>query len=204
MAGKVAIPKSEFKKRWAALQQKMAEADIDVLIAHGDEADPSMVRYLADYWPLFETGGGRILVHAGDHHLREAKKVLLTFAAARINPEPQGIDFAIENTRVGYGLFGCAYGKMRVPPLQPPFLRVFAHVGNIPAAHLGGDFGLEVVDAHAALPVVAIELELARFGPGLLALVGKDRAVLGRSRDLHLRQREHIGLEGDARRLGLC
>jgi len=57
MAGKVAIPKSEFKKRWAALQQKMAEADIDVLIAHGDEADPSMVRYLADYWPLFETGG---------------------------------------------------------------------------------------------------------------------------------------------------
>ena len=35
----------------------MAEADIDVLIAHGDEADPSNVRYLSDYWPLFETGG---------------------------------------------------------------------------------------------------------------------------------------------------
>lgn len=57
MAGKFSIPKSEFKKRWATLQEKMAEADIDVLIAHGDEADPSMVRYLADYWPLFETGG---------------------------------------------------------------------------------------------------------------------------------------------------
>ncbi|HQK94467.1 MAG TPA: Xaa-Pro peptidase family protein [Armatimonadota bacterium] len=57
MAGKFAIPKSEFRKRWAALQQKMAEADIDVLIAHGDEADPSNVRYLSDYWPLFETGG---------------------------------------------------------------------------------------------------------------------------------------------------
>ena len=51
------IPKSEFRKRWATLQQKMAEADIDVLIAHGDEADPSNVRYLSDYWPLFETGG---------------------------------------------------------------------------------------------------------------------------------------------------
>jgi len=51
------IPKSEFQQRWATLQQKMAEQDLDVLIAHGDEADPSMVRYLSDYWPLFETGG---------------------------------------------------------------------------------------------------------------------------------------------------
>lgn len=51
------IPKSEFQQRWATLQQKMAEADIDVLIAHGDEADPSMIRYLSDYWPLFETAG---------------------------------------------------------------------------------------------------------------------------------------------------
>ena len=51
------IPKSEFQQRWKTLQQKMAQADLDVLIAHGDEADPSMVRYLSDYWPLFETGG---------------------------------------------------------------------------------------------------------------------------------------------------
>lgn len=57
MAGKFSIPASEFKHRWATLQQKMAAANIDVLIAHGDEADPSNVRYLSDYWPLFETGG---------------------------------------------------------------------------------------------------------------------------------------------------
>ena len=57
MAGRFSIPKSEFQQRWATLQQKMAEADLDVLIAHGDEADPSNVRYLTDYWPLFETGG---------------------------------------------------------------------------------------------------------------------------------------------------
>jgi Xaa-Pro aminopeptidase len=57
MAGKFTIPKSEFQQRWATLQKKMAQADLDVLIAHGDEADPSMVRYLSDYWPLFETGG---------------------------------------------------------------------------------------------------------------------------------------------------
>ena len=57
MAGKFSIPKSEFQKRWATAQAKMAEMDLDVLIAHGDEADPSNVRYLSDYWPLFETGG---------------------------------------------------------------------------------------------------------------------------------------------------
>ena len=57
MAGKISIPASEFAQRWATLQTKMAEADLDLLIAHGDEADPSNVRYLSDYWPLFETGG---------------------------------------------------------------------------------------------------------------------------------------------------
>lgn len=57
MAGKFTIPQSEYQARWAAAQAKMAEMDLDVLIAHGDEADPSNVRYLSDYWPLFETGG---------------------------------------------------------------------------------------------------------------------------------------------------
>jgi len=57
MAGKFTIPQSEFETRWATLQKRMAAADLDILIAHGDEADPSNVRYLSDYWPLFETGG---------------------------------------------------------------------------------------------------------------------------------------------------
>lgn len=51
------LPKSEFVKRWATVQEKMAEMDLDVLITHGHEADPANVRYLSDYWPLFETGG---------------------------------------------------------------------------------------------------------------------------------------------------
>jgi len=57
MAKAPSIPRSEFAKRWAALQEKMAAADLDVVIAHGHEADPANVRYLSDYWPLFETGG---------------------------------------------------------------------------------------------------------------------------------------------------
>ena len=54
---KLAIPRNEFEKRWRSLQAKMAEHNLDVLIAHGHEADPANVRYLSDYWPLFETGG---------------------------------------------------------------------------------------------------------------------------------------------------
>lgn len=57
MARRPSIAKSEFERRWRALQEKMAEHKLDVLIAHGDEADPANVRYLSDYWPLFETGG---------------------------------------------------------------------------------------------------------------------------------------------------
>ncbi|NUP98759.1 MAG: aminopeptidase P family protein [Armatimonadetes bacterium] len=57
MARGMTIPRSEFQQRWRTLQQKMAEHDLDILITHGDEADPANVRYLSDYWPLFETGG---------------------------------------------------------------------------------------------------------------------------------------------------
>lgn len=81
MAGKFGIPKSEFQQRWATLQEKMAEHDLDVLIAHGDEADPSMVRYLSDYWPLFETGGVA-LGRSGDPVLLIGPETL-TFAQDR-------------------------------------------------------------------------------------------------------------------------
>jgi Xaa-Pro aminopeptidase len=57
MADTPRIPDSEFQQRWETLQQKMDEHDLDVVIAHGHEADPANVRYLSDYWPLFETGG---------------------------------------------------------------------------------------------------------------------------------------------------
>ncbi len=51
------IVQSEFEQRWRTLQDKMAAEDLDLVIAHGHEADPANVRYLSDYWPLFETGG---------------------------------------------------------------------------------------------------------------------------------------------------
>jgi Xaa-Pro aminopeptidase len=52
-----AIPQAEFEQRWSTVQEKMADRDLDVLVVHSHEADPGNVRYLSNYWPLFETGG---------------------------------------------------------------------------------------------------------------------------------------------------
>jgi Xaa-Pro aminopeptidase len=57
MIAQATIPKVEFERRWQTAQERMAELDLDVLLVHSHEADPSNVRYLADYWPLFETAG---------------------------------------------------------------------------------------------------------------------------------------------------
>jgi Xaa-Pro aminopeptidase len=51
------IPQAEFEQRWRTAQERMAEQDLDLLLVHSHEADPSNVRYLSDYWPLFETAG---------------------------------------------------------------------------------------------------------------------------------------------------
>lgn len=81
MAPKFVIPKSEYQQRWAAAQAQMEEMDLDILIAHGDEADPANVRYLCDYWPLFETGGAA-LGRTGDPILLIGPETL-TFAQDR-------------------------------------------------------------------------------------------------------------------------
>jgi len=51
------IPKEEFEKRIKKLQEKMNEENLDIVIAHSNEADPANVRYLSDFWPVFETAG---------------------------------------------------------------------------------------------------------------------------------------------------
>jgi len=51
------IPDSEFEKRWKKVVEKVKEKGIDILIAQSNEADFANVRYLTDYWPIFETAG---------------------------------------------------------------------------------------------------------------------------------------------------
>jgi Xaa-Pro aminopeptidase len=51
------IPAHEFESRWQITQQGVREKGLDVLIVHSNEADFANVRYLSDYWPIFECAG---------------------------------------------------------------------------------------------------------------------------------------------------
>ena len=51
------IPDSEYPLRWARLQEAMAEAGLDLVLAYADDhavAGPAHARYLADFAPHFE------------------------------------------------------------------------------------------------------------------------------------------------------
>ncbi|MCD6235990.1 MAG: aminopeptidase P family protein [Thaumarchaeota archaeon] len=51
------IPDSEFSDRVKRVQRELDRQDLDCLIAHSNESDPANVRYLSDYWPVFESAG---------------------------------------------------------------------------------------------------------------------------------------------------
>jgi len=51
------IPEWEFEERIRRIQAELAKRGLDALITFGNEAEPQYVRYLADYWPAFETAG---------------------------------------------------------------------------------------------------------------------------------------------------
>jgi len=51
------IPDEEFADRQEKTQELVKKAGLDALIVHSNEADFANVRYLSDYWPLFESAG---------------------------------------------------------------------------------------------------------------------------------------------------
>ena len=51
------IPDDEFLARQKRTQKLVKEAGLDALIIHSNEADFANVRYLSDYWPIFESAG---------------------------------------------------------------------------------------------------------------------------------------------------
>lgn len=51
------IPDAEFGQRVVAIQRELAQRDLDALIVFANEGEPHNVRYLADYWPAFESAG---------------------------------------------------------------------------------------------------------------------------------------------------
>lgn len=57
MTGNISIPAEEYKNRMATAQQLLRETDLDVLLVNSNEADFANVRYLSNYWPIFEISG---------------------------------------------------------------------------------------------------------------------------------------------------
>ncbi|MHB1459217.1 MAG: M24 family metallopeptidase [Armatimonadota bacterium] len=51
------IPRQEFIKRQADARRMMNEKGLDAILVHSNEADFANVRYLSDYWPIFESAG---------------------------------------------------------------------------------------------------------------------------------------------------
>jgi len=55
------IPDSEFSQRLQATAERVRALGLDALLVHSNEADFANVRYLSDYWPLFESAGVLVL-----------------------------------------------------------------------------------------------------------------------------------------------
>ena len=53
----VSIPAQEFEERVSKIRRELDRLSLDLLIVHSNEADPANVRYLSDYWPVFESAG---------------------------------------------------------------------------------------------------------------------------------------------------
>lgn len=53
---KICISEREFRERSAKLNQKMKELDLDAIFVYGDEYRKENLRYVSNFWPIFERG----------------------------------------------------------------------------------------------------------------------------------------------------
>jgi len=75
------IPDSEFAERVTKVQERVRAEGLDALLVHSHEADFANVRYLSNYWPIFETAG--VLVPAQGEACLIIGPESLTFARDR-------------------------------------------------------------------------------------------------------------------------
>jgi Xaa-Pro aminopeptidase len=50
----IAIPKSEFQERAQRIQEELARRNLDALMVYGDEYRKENLRYVCNFWPIFE------------------------------------------------------------------------------------------------------------------------------------------------------
>lgn len=54
---KICIPKSEFEERIEKIKEYMYNENVDAIFVYGDEYRKENLRYVSNYWPIFERGG---------------------------------------------------------------------------------------------------------------------------------------------------
>jgi Xaa-Pro aminopeptidase len=125
-SGLVSLPDSEFQTRLARTQQAVREAGLDAILVHSNEADFANVRYLSDYWPLFEAAG--VIVPA------EGTPILL------VGPESE--TFAADRSRIPTIRTVLAYRESAEPDYPELATKTFNQVfdeatGGKPICKLG-------------------------------------------------------------------
>jgi Xaa-Pro aminopeptidase len=151
------IPASEFEERQKRAQQRVAEAGLDAVIAHSNEADFANVRYLSDYWPAFESAG--VIIPA------EGKPILL------IGPESE--TYALDRSRIETVRKVLWYRESAEPDYPDIPINTFAEVfaeacGGKPVKRLG-------IVGRAIFPMVIYE-EIRKALPGI-EMVGADEII---------------------------
>lgn len=134
-AGLPSISNEEFAERGRQVQAAVAERGLDVLLVNSNEADFANVRYLSDYWPLFESAGVLVPV--------EGPLTLL------IGPESE--TFAGDRSRIPRIRLLAEYRESADPDYPgvelSSFSDVFAEVGLEPPRRIGiaGSFATHLV-----------------------------------------------------------
>lgn len=82
---RMSIPRSEFDQRIEKVQAAMQKKDIDVYIVHACECEGANVRYLTDFWAVFDFAG--VIVP------KEGKPIFLTGG-------PESFDYAVQFAKI--------------------------------------------------------------------------------------------------------
>jgi Xaa-Pro aminopeptidase len=183
-----AIPRDEFVSRVQCIQQRMAEERLDALMVYGDEYRKEQLRYVSNFWPIFERGacfvpkqGLPIFAGApeGERYAREMcvwndVRNIKEFACVSV---PEEIDYPLAKfsslpeilrETLGGGKRLGLVGRWDMP--APIAERVRASIA-----------GLEIVEADAILRELRLQkspAEIACLGAaGRLACAGYERLV---------------------------
>ncbi|MDR1061548.1 MAG: Xaa-Pro peptidase family protein [Clostridiales bacterium] len=136
---RLAIPQSEYAERLRKVQEAMEEARLDVLVTHACECESANVRYLSNFWAVFDFAG--VIVP------RKGDAVLLTGG-------PESYEFARQFSRIA---------DVRVHPL---YVETSAPVWDKPTDPV--DFAALLGEWRARFPIARIGVANSNILPAAI------------------------------------